>query len=120
MSRRKPFVCGNWKMQKSIAETRSLCAELRGALGSVSNVEIGVAPMAVCIPAAVDSLKGTPIGVSAQNCHQEPQGAFTGELSAGVLFDAGCRYVILGHSERRALFGETNAGVARKAAAALA
>jgi triosephosphate isomerase len=117
---RKPFVCGNWKMHKNLAETRALCAELRSALGDLRGVEVAVAPVALSIPAAVDALKGTGIGVAGQNCHFEAQGAFTGELSAPLLFDAGCRFVILGHSERRSLFGETSAAVSRKAAAALA
>ena len=117
---RKPFVCGNWKMHNNPAQTRTLCADLRTALGTVSGVEVAVAPVAVSIAAAVDALKGTSVGVAGQNCHHESKGAFTGELSAGMLFDAGCRYVILGHSERRAMFGETDESVARKAASALA
>lgn len=119
-SHRKPFVCGNWKMHKNISETRSLAAELRSALKDVTGVELAVAPVSLSIPAAVDSLKGTSIGVAGQNCHFESQGAFTGEVSAAMLFDAGCRHVILGHSERRQLFGETDGNVAKKAAAALA
>jgi triosephosphate isomerase len=117
---RKPFVCGNWKMNKNIAETRSLCAELRSALGDVGHVEVAVAPVFLCIPAAVDALKGTSIGVSSQDVHEQRDGAFTGNVAASMLFDAGCRYVIVGHSERRQYHGETNALVAKKAAAALA
>ncbi|MEW5848502.1 MAG: triose-phosphate isomerase [Myxococcota bacterium] len=120
MATRKPFVCGNWKMHKNLSETRALCAELRGALNGVSGVEVAVAPVFVGVTAAVEALKGTSVGVSAQDCHHETQGAFTGEVSASQLFDAGCRYVILGHSERRAMFGESDAGVSKKAAAALA
>lgn len=117
---RKPFVCGNWKMHKNTSETRSLCAELRASLANVFGVEVAVAPPSVFLGTAVETLRGTSIGVSAQNCHHEKQGAFTGELSAAMVADVGCRYVILGHSERRALFGETDASVSKKAAAALA
>ncbi|MBI5495906.1 MAG: triose-phosphate isomerase [Deltaproteobacteria bacterium] len=117
---RKPFVCGNWKMNKNVGETRSLCAELRTALGAFSQVELAVAPVFVSLPAAVDALKGTNIGVAGQDCHAEKEGAYTGNVSAPMLFDAGCRYVILGHSERRTYHAETDALVAKKAAAALA
>jgi triosephosphate isomerase len=117
---RKPFVCGNWKMHRGAAETRSLCAELRTALRDLHGVEVAVAPVFVCIPTAVETLKGSGVGVAAQNCHPQEQGAFTGEISAAMLFEAGCRYVMVGHSERRMLFGETDDGVAKKTAAALA
>ncbi len=120
MEKRKPFVCGNWKMNKTIGETRSLCAELRTALQDISNVEVAVAPTALCIPAALDALKGTRVGVSSQDCHEQKDGAFTGNISAGMLFDAGCRYAIVGHSERRQFHAESNTLIAHKAAAALA
>jgi triosephosphate isomerase len=120
MTQRKPFVCGNWKMHKDLGETRSTCAELRTLLQAVHGVEVAVAPVFVGLPAAVEVLRGTSVGVAAQNCHHEKQGAFTGECSAPQLFDVGCRYVILGHSERRQFFGETDDKVAKKAAAALA
>lgn len=114
MSTRKVIIAGNWKMHNSLQETRELVVGLRDSLNDVRDVEVVVGPGYVSLASAAELLKGSSIGVAAQNCHAEPKGAFTGEISVPQLVDAGCRYVILGHSERRQYFGETDAGVAQK------
>ena len=116
MARRK-FICGNWKMFKTPTEASELARELRSRLNT--QVQIAVAPPFTALAAVKAALTGSPIQLFAQNCHFEKQGAFTGEISAAMLKDAGCDGVILGHSERRQLFGETDDGVARKLRAAL-
>jgi triosephosphate isomerase len=118
---RKKFVCGNWKMHKTSAEARALVKELRGlAEGLAEKVEVAVAPPFTALAAAAEALQGSKIQLAAQNVHPEPQGAFTGEVSAPMLAEVGCRHVIVGHSERRQLFDETDEGVRRKAGAVLA
>ena len=114
MTARKIIIAGNWKMHNSLQETRELVVGLRERLNSVRDVEVVVGPTFVGLATAAELLKGSSIGVAAQNCHAEAKGAFTGEISVPQLLDAGCRYVILGHSERRQYFGETDAGVAQK------
>ncbi|WP_044407431.1 triose-phosphate isomerase [Thiomicrospira microaerophila] len=117
---RKPFVAGNWKMHGSKAMVISLASDLQAGLGSIKGVDV-----AVCPPAAYIDLVKTALGegfvqLGAQNIANEPgQGAFTGEVSVDMVKDLGCRYVIVGHSERRTLFGETDLDVARKTALVL-
>jgi len=118
---RKKFVCGNWKMHRTSAEARALVKELRGlAEGLAEKVDVAVAPPFTALAAAAEALQGSKIQLAAQNVHAEPQGAFTGEVSAAMLAEAGCRHVIVGHSERRQLFGETDEGVRKKVGAVLA
>jgi triosephosphate isomerase len=118
MARRR-FVCGNWKMHKTVAEAVQLVRDLRQRLGE-PRAQVAVAPPFTALAAVKQALQGSPLQLFAQNCHFEKQGAFTGEVSAAMLRDVGCDGVILGHSERRQLFGETDESVARKLKAALA
>jgi triosephosphate isomerase len=114
---RKPLIAGNWKLNKTITEATSLVSELIPAVASNQNVEIVVAPVYTALSNVAEALAGSNIKLAAQNCYQEPQGAFTGEVSPVLLKDAGCEYVIIGHSERRQLFGETDESVNSKALA---
>ncbi|HUS65824.1 MAG TPA: triose-phosphate isomerase [Kofleriaceae bacterium] len=117
---RIPIVVGNWKLQKTINEALALVTELKNQLGSVREVEVGVAPVATALHAVVKRCEDSNVAVYGQNCHWEERGAFTGELAASLLVDAGAAGVIVGHSERRTIFGETDDVVARKVRAALA
>ena len=117
---RRPFVCGNWKMHKTTADAVALVTELRARLPGDAVAEVAVAPVFTVLAAVAPVLKGGAIRLAAQNCHGERQGAFTGEVSAEMLRDVGCDVVILGHSERRQYFGETDAGVNERAKAAMA
>jgi len=114
---RRKFVCGNWKMHKTAAEAAELVRELRGRINT--GAQVAVAPTFTALAHAKQALAGSPIELYAQNCHWEKQGAVTGEISALMLKDLGCDGVILGHSERRQLFGETDEMVAKKLKAAL-
>lgn len=107
---RKKIIAGNWKMNKSISEARILMNEIKSSVTKeVSGmVEIVVCPPFICIPAAAEIYAGTGISFGGQNIHTKDDGAFTGEISASMLKEAGCKYVILGHSERRQYFHETN------------
>ncbi|MGE5049576.1 MAG: triose-phosphate isomerase [Deltaproteobacteria bacterium] len=116
MTRRK-FVCGNWKMHKTTAEAVALVRELRQRLDT--QIQVAVAPPFTALSKVKEALAGSSIQLFAQNCHHEKQGAFTGEISASMLAELGCDGVILGHSERRQYFGETDEGVNRKLRAAL-
>jgi triosephosphate isomerase (TIM) len=117
---RKRFVAGNWKMFKTVDEAVVLAEALKGALGDTADCEVAVCPTSPSLHAVSKVLQNSPIGLGAQNMHWEKEGAFTGEVSAAMLLTVGCSYVILGHSERRQLFGETDEGVNRKLHAALA
>jgi len=117
---RIPFIAGNWKMHGDIPRTRELCAAMVARSSAWPTVEVAVFPPFVSLEAAHEALSGSRIQLGAQNMHEAPSGAFTGEVSAAMLLTAGCELVILGHSERRRLFGETDAGINRKAHAALA
>ncbi|HVI73377.1 MAG TPA: triose-phosphate isomerase [Anaeromyxobacteraceae bacterium] len=118
---RQKFVCGNWKMHKTVAEAVALVQELRAALGdAASKVQVAVAPPFTALHAAAQAAKGTGIEVAAQDVYWEKQGAFTGEVSAPMLAEVGCQHGIVGHSERRQLFGETDDTVRRKVVALLA
>ncbi|MFQ5490028.1 MAG: triose-phosphate isomerase [Phycisphaerae bacterium] len=116
---RRPFVAGNWKMHKTLAESRELMKGIRQGRDPDLDVTVAVCPPAQLLMPMCKEINGTPIKLGAQNCHYQSQGAFTGELSPRMLIDAGCTYVIIGHSERRQLFGETNALLARKVPAAI-
>lgn len=117
---RRPIVAGNWKMNKTASEAASLVGALRPLVADVKDVEIVVCPPFTALAAVAPALAGTNIGLGAQNMHWEAEGAFTGEVSAGMLLTSGCRFVILGHSERRAYFHESNAEINKKVRAALA
>ncbi len=117
---RKPVIAGNWKMFKTGAEAAAMLRELRPKVSMIHDAEIVVCPPFTALAAAAQALAGSNVALGAQNLHFEAQGAFTGELSAAMLKDAGCRWVIVGHSERRQLFGETDEGVHKKTVAALA
>ncbi|HTL52073.1 MAG TPA: triose-phosphate isomerase [Planctomycetota bacterium] len=116
---RKPYMVGNWKMNKLPAEAVQLAQELRKLLEKEKAVDIGVAPTFLAIPGVVAALKGSVIGVGGQNIHPKDSGAYTGEISAPMLKAAGCGFTIIGHSERRQYFGETDATVNEKLFAAL-
>jgi triosephosphate isomerase len=117
---RTKFVCGNWKMHKTVAESVALVKELSAGLGEAAGkVQVAVAPPFTAIQAVAQALRGTAIEVSGQDVFWEVQGAFTGEVSAPMLAEAGCRHGIVGHSERRQFFGETDDTVRKKTAALL-
>lgn len=116
---RRPIIVGNWKMHKTTAEAVALVQALRSSVAQVHDVDIGVAPPCTALMVVAEALRGSTIFVTAQNMHWEPQGAFTGEISAAMLSDVGCTRVIVGHSERRQFFAETDATVNRKLRAAL-
>jgi triosephosphate isomerase len=117
---RTPFVVGNWKMHKTVSEALALVTELKNQLSSVKGVAYGVAPPFTALAPVAKRIEGGSIALAAQNCHWEDKGAFTGEVSAAMLADVGCTWAIVGHSERRQLFGDTDDGVGKKARAALA
>jgi triosephosphate isomerase (TIM) len=116
---RIPFIAGNWKMFKTVHEAVFFVKELRPLVKDVADVEIVVAPPFTAIHAAAEAARNSNIGIAAQNLHWEREGAFTGEVSAPMLKEAGAEYVIIGHSERRRYFQETDALVSRKILAAL-
>ena len=116
---RKKIVAGNWKMHKNAAQTSELLSELIAKVPANTTAQVIVAPTFVNLAAAVNQLKGTNISVAAQNVHQTESGAFTGEISADMLTGVGVNTVILGHSERRAIFNETDALIADKVNTAL-
>ena len=117
---RKLFIAGNWKMNTSAAEGVALAAALAESLGAVDAVDLGVAPPFVYLQAVGEALARTNIALGAQNMFCEDNGAFTGEISAAMLKDVGARFVILGHSERRHVIGETDELINRKVLRALA
>jgi triosephosphate isomerase len=116
---RTPLIVGNWKMHKTAREAVELTSALSARLTGVSGVDIVVCPPFTALADVGRALVGTPIELGAQDVHWEPQGAFTGEVSAPMLWDLGCTYVIVGHSERRRLLGEDDEAVRRKVTAAL-
>jgi triosephosphate isomerase len=116
---RRPIIVGNWKMHKTTAEAVALVNALRTSVAQVQDVDIGVAPPYTALMAVAEALRGSTLFVAAQNMHWEPQGAFTGEISAPMLTDIGCARVIIGHSERRQYFAETDTTVNKKLRAAL-
>ena len=116
MSRTK-VIAGNWKMNKTPAEAAEFIMELKESVKGIKNEIIAAVPF-VCIPATLTASEGSNIKIAAQNMHWEDKGAYTGEVSGAMLKDLGVEYVIIGHSERREYFGETNETVNRKAHAA--
>ena len=119
-TKRKPVIAGNWKMYKNIADSVSLVNELVKLAADVQGREIVVCPSFTALAAVKPVIAGTNVKLGAQNLNWEAQGAFTGEVSASMLKDVGCEYVIIGHSERRQFFAETDENVNRKIKAALA
>jgi triosephosphate isomerase len=117
---RTPLIAGNFKMFKTAAETADYVLALRGLIAGVQGVDVVIAPPFTSLQAAAQTAAGSAIGVGAQNIHWEREGAFTGEVSAGMVREAGARFVIIGHSERRTLFGETNGSVNKKMNAVIA
>jgi triosephosphate isomerase len=116
---RIPLIAGNWKMFKTVAETVSFVDTLRDLVKSVSGVDIVIAPPFTAVHAAAQAAKGTRIAVASQDLYWEREGAFTGEVSAAMIKEAGAAFAIIGHSERRRLFGETDSHVNRKTMAAI-
>ena len=117
-ARRRKVVAGNWKMNKTVPEALALVRELRGLVAPLGDtVEVVVAPTFLALQPLHVALEGAPLQLAAQNCHWESAGAFTGEVSAPMLAELGCAYVIVGHSERRQLFGETDDMVNKRARA---
>ncbi|MCB9658850.1 MAG: triose-phosphate isomerase [Polyangiales bacterium] len=127
MSGRTPFIAGNWKLHHSVPAAVALASEvvdaweaLEDAAPAGREVEVCVAPVATALYAVAQAVSESRLGLAGQNCYHEPQGAFTGEVSPALLRDAGATHCIIGHSERRTLFGETDAHVALKLRALLA
>ncbi len=118
MNQRRPLIAGNWKMHKTGEEAVAYAKALKPLVADVASVDIMIAPPFTALGSVAAEIKGTAIGLSAQNLDWHPEGAYTGEISAGMLTAAGCRYVIIGHSERRQYYGETDENINRKIQAA--
>lgn len=117
---RTPFIAGNWKMHKTVHEAVYYAKEFRSLVKDVKGVEIVIAPSFAALSPVAEALRASNVAVAAQDVFWEREGAFTGEVSAPMLADAGAEYVIVGHSERRTLFGDTNTTVNRKLHAVVA
>jgi len=111
---RKPFIAGNWKLHKTVGEALDLAGALQQEAAGIDDIDIVIAPVYTSLTKVADLLVGSNISVAGQNCYPAASGAFTGEVSPALLKDAGCRYCIVGHSERRQLFGETDAFINQK------
>jgi triosephosphate isomerase len=119
--RARPFFCGNWKLFGTLSESIALATGVSdGVAGATAHCDVAVSPGFVALATVAERLAGNAVGVAAQDCYWETKGAYTGEVSAQQIADAGARYVIIGHSERRQFFNETDETVARKTKAALA
>ncbi len=116
---RKKFIAGNWKMNTTLPEAKALAAAIVQGVGSDTRVDVAVCPPFVWLTAVAEILKGSPVSLGAQDVHYEKKGAYTGEISAAMLKEAGCKYVIVGHSERRHGLGETDSAVNHKVHTAL-
>ncbi|MFA7074663.1 MAG: triose-phosphate isomerase [Endomicrobiaceae bacterium] len=116
---RRPLMAGNWKMHKTIPEAIAMVKELKSKIADVKDVDVLLCPTFTALYALANELKGSNIKIGAQNLFWEPKGAFTGEIAANMIVDAGCSYVIIGHSERRQYFGETDETVNKRIKAAL-
>lgn len=119
MPTRRPLIAGNWKMHKTGEEAVQTVQQLKSLVADVQDVEVMVAPPFTALAPVAEALAGSTIALGGQNMHWESKGAFTGEIAPGMLVAAGCRYVIIGHSERRQFFGETDTTVNQKIRAAL-
>ncbi len=115
---RKTVIAGNWKMNKTPSETKEFMTQLKAIMPKGRWCDVALCVPAICIPAAVRAMRETRVGIGAENCNAHASGAYTGEIAANMIVDAGCKYVIIGHSERRAM-GETDADVNAKVLAAL-
>jgi len=116
---RKPIIAGNWKMYKTLKDGQELAVALKRELYKIENVDIVICPAYTLLAYLADDLEESNIALGAQDIYWQEEGAFTGEVSPPMLKDAGCRYVIIGHSERRQFFGETNETVNKKIRAGL-
>ncbi len=116
---RLPLIAGNWKMNKTVGEAVELVRQIRASLSGAAGVEVAVAPAFTALYAVQRELEGSPIRLAAQNLFWEEKGPYTGEISPVMLKELGCRYVIIGHSERRQFFGDTDETVNKKIKAAL-
>lgn len=119
MTHRKPLIAGNWKMYKTVPEAVETAQSLVAAISAEPKVDIMIAPSFTCLYAVHQIIKDSTVGLGAQDLYWEAEGAFTGEISAPMLVSSGCHYVIIGHSERRQYFGETDEAINKKIAAAL-
>ncbi len=119
MESRRPFIAGNWKMYKTLSEAVKTAEEMAELLRDIKDRDIMIAPPFTALAAVGEALRNSPVSLGAQNLYWESEGAYTGEISAAMLVSAGCRYVIIGHSERRQYFGETDEDVRRKIRAAV-
>jgi triosephosphate isomerase len=117
MNSKTALVAANWKMYKTVSEALRFVEDLQAQTGPCEDREVVIAPPFTALSAVAGVLRQKGFALAAQNCHWEEQGAFTGEVSVGMLRDVGCRYVIVGHSERRQLFGETDDVIQKKVAA---
>jgi triosephosphate isomerase len=120
MADRRPYLAANWKMQKTVKETEEFLDRFLGEIGDLGDRDIVICPPYTALAAAVDRCRRSPVTIAAQNMHEADAGAFTGEISAPMLTAIGVEAVVLGHSERRALFAETDEALARKLPVALA
>jgi triosephosphate isomerase len=116
---RQPFIAGNWKMFTNLASARALAEAVARGLGDEKRIRVAVCPPFPYLAAVADVVRGTAVALGAQNIYPEKEGAFTGEVSPAMLLDVGCRWVILGHSERRHVLGESDAFINRKVHVAL-
>lgn len=119
MTSRTPLIAGNWKLHNTVADSQALAGAIAAHVGSGLPCEVVVGPVATSLAAVAETLSGSAVGLAAQNTHWEDSGAFTGELSPVLLLDVGCSHCIIGHSERRQFFGETDAGVRKKVSSLL-
>jgi triosephosphate isomerase len=119
MNQRKPLIAGNWKMYKTPDEAAATAQQLVRSVGSVSDVDIMIAPTFIALAAVYAAIKNSPVALGAQNLYWQDEGAYTGEISAPMLKSVGCRYCIIGHSERRQYFAETDETVNKKIKAAI-
>ena len=117
---RKPIVAGNWKMNNTVAEAMVLVEHIKAGMAGLDGVDVVLCPPSTALQAVGQAIAGTKLDLGAQNMHYEKSGAFTGEIAPGMIRELGCHYVILGHSERRQYFKETDEWINRKAKAALA
>lgn len=116
---RRPVIAGNWKLHNTIDDATTLANAIKKAAAAIEDADIIIAPTFTSLAKVSDLIKGSNLHLAGQNCHDQENGAFTGEIAPGMLVDAGCSHVIVGHSERRQIFGETNEWINRKVHAAL-